>query len=109
MLAVPSLIVVGDLAACLKWLSAPGAKLPENLLARKAIEAAIRYLRWAADGTIADAHAVGTVADQYKVREETVRSWIDAWSGIALAAHADYRPDDIARQMKISGRQFRSL
>ncbi|MDP1525155.1 MAG: nucleoside 2-deoxyribosyltransferase [Rhodocyclaceae bacterium] len=116
MLAVPSLIVEGGLAECLKQLrsgiketSAPAATLPENPLIRKTIEAAIRYLHWVADGKVTDGHAVATVAEQYKVREETVRAWIDAWSGISLASNADYQPDDIIRQMKISGRQYRSL
>lgn len=116
MLAVPSLIVEGGLEDCLKQLrsgiretSAPAANLPENSLDRKTIEAAIRYLHWVADGKITDGNAVATVADQYKVREEAVRAWIDAWSGILLASSADYRSDDIIRQMKISGRQYRSL
>jgi hypothetical protein len=110
------MILEGGLEDCLKHLrggsretSAPAANLPENPLARKAIESAIRYLRWVADGKVVDGNAVATVADQYKVKEETVREWIDAWSGISLASHADYRPDDVVRQMKISGRQFRSL
>jgi hypothetical protein len=67
------------------------------------------YLRWVADGKVTDGNAEATVADQYKVREETVRAWIDAWSDISLASHADYRPDDVVRQMKISGRQYRGL
>lgn len=115
MLAVPSLIVEGGLEDCLKQLrseiietSAPAANRPENPLTRKTIEAAIRYLHWVADGKITDGNAVATVADQYKVREETVQTWIDAWSGIVLASSADYRSDDIIRQMKISGRQYRS-
>lgn len=116
MLAVPAMIVEGGLEDCLKQLrggnretAAPVARLPENPLARKAIEAAIRYLRWAEEGRIADGHAIATVAEQFKVREETVREWLEAWSGISLASNADYRPDDISRQMKISGRQYRSL
>jgi nucleoside 2-deoxyribosyltransferase len=114
MLAVPALIVAGGLEDCLRQLrggarEATAAQLPDNPLARQAIEAAIRYLRWVADGRIADGNAFATVADHYKVREEKVRGWIDAWSGITLAAHPDSRPDDIVRQMKISGRQFRSL
>lgn len=116
MLAVPAMIVEGGLEDCLKQLrgggretAAPMASLPENPLARKAIEAAIRYLRWAEEGRIADGNAIATVAEQFKVREETVREWLDAWSGISLASHADLRPDDVARQMKISGRQYRTL
>ncbi|MDP1605336.1 MAG: nucleoside 2-deoxyribosyltransferase [Rhodocyclaceae bacterium] len=115
MLAVPAMIVEGGLEDCLKQLrggtretATPAANLPENPLARKAVEAAIRYLRWVADGKIDDGKAIATVADQYKVREETVQGWINGWSGISLASHADYRPDDVVRQMKISGRQFRS-
>ena len=115
MLAVPALIVEGGLEDCLKQLrggsrgaTSPAANLPENPLARKSIEAAIRYLRWVDEGKIADGNAIATVADQYKIREETVREWLDAWSGIFLVSHADYRPDDVARQMKMSGRQFRS-
>jgi hypothetical protein len=61
------------------------------------------------DGKITDGNAVATVADQYKVREEAVRDWIDVWSGNSLASNAALRPDDVARQMKISGRQYRSL
>jgi nucleoside 2-deoxyribosyltransferase len=71
MLAVPAMIVEGGLEDCLKQLrggnrdsSSPTANLPENPLARKAIEAAIRYLQWAADGKITDGNAVATVADQ---------------------------------------------
>ncbi len=116
MLAVPTMIVEGCLEVCLKNLrgesretSVPRTNLPENTVARNCIESAIRYLRWVADGKITDANPVASVADQYKVREETVRAWIDAWSGISLASHADYRSDDVAHQMKISGRQFRSL
>lgn len=116
MLAVPALIVEGSLEDCLRQLrggareaTTPAAKLPDDPLARNAIEAAIRYLRWVGDGRIADGEAIATVAAQYKVREEKVRGWIEAWSGIALAAHPDCRPDDIVRQMKISGRRFRSF
>jgi len=114
MLAVPALIVAGSLEDCLRQLrggarEATAAKLPDDPLARTAIEAAIRYLRWVADGRIVDGRAVATVAAQYKVGEEKVQSWIAAWSGIALAAHPDCRPDDIVRQMRISGRQFRSF
>ncbi|MHB1428359.1 MAG: nucleoside 2-deoxyribosyltransferase [Rhodocyclaceae bacterium] len=114
MLAVPALIVAGSLDDCLGQLrdgppEAATERLPGNPLARSAIEAAILYLRWVADGRIADGRAVATVAAQYKVREEQVRGWIETWSGIALAAHPDCRPDDIVRQMRISGRQFRSI
>lgn len=116
MLAVPARIVEGGLEDCLKHLRdgsrsavAPTATLPDNPVLRKTIEAAIRYLRWAADGAIADDNAIATVADHYKVKEEKVRRWIDDWSGVSLASHDDYRPDDIIRQMKISGRQFRSF
>ena len=116
MLAVPAMIVEGGLEDCLKQLrsgnrdsSSSTANLPENPLARKAIEAAIRYLQWVADGKITDGNAVATVADQYKVREDAVRGWIDAWSGNSLASNAALRPDDVARQMKISGRQYRTL
>jgi len=116
MLAVPSMIIEGGLEACLRQLCGgttdfptTGANLSNHPLARKSVEAAIRYLRWVADGKITDGNAVATVADQYKVREETVGAWIDAWSGITLTSSADYRPDDTIRQMKISGRQYRSL
>jgi nucleoside 2-deoxyribosyltransferase len=116
MLAVPAMIIEGGLEECLKQLrggnkdsSSPSANLPENPLARKAIEAAIRYLRWVEEGKIDDSSAIATVADQYKVKDNAVRDWIDVWSGISLASHADLRPDDVARQMKISGRQYRSL
>jgi nucleoside 2-deoxyribosyltransferase len=115
MLAAPAMIVEGGLEDCLKRLrgvsgeaAVPRANLPENPVVRNCIEAAIRYLRWVVDGKISDANAVATVADQYRVREGTVLEWLDAWSGIFLTVHADCRPDDVARQMKISGRQFRS-
>jgi nucleoside 2-deoxyribosyltransferase len=115
MLAVPAQVVEGGLEECLKHLRGgaretvvPRANLPENPVARNCIEAAIRYLRWVEDGKITNCNAVATVADHYKVREETVQKWIDAWSVISLASQADYRPDDVARQMKISGRQYRS-
>ncbi len=116
MLAISAMIVVGGLEECLKQLrggnrdsATPAPILPENPLVRKPIEAAIRYLRWVEEGKIADTEAIATVADQYKVREATVQAWIDAWSGVSLATHVDYRADDIARQMKISGRQFKGL
>lgn len=116
MLSVPALIVVGGLEECLRQLrggglqaTTPGASLPDNSSARKAIEAAIRYLRWAEEGRIADVNAIATIADQYKVGDEIVRSWIDAWSDVFVASHEDYRTDDIVRQMMISGRQFRNL
>ncbi len=116
MLAVPAVIVEGGLEDCLLQLRggnresfSPAAKLPDNPLARNAIEAAIRYLRWVDEGRIVDGNAIATVTVQYKVREETVREWLDAWSGISLASNTDLRPDDVARQIKISGRQFRSL
>lgn len=82
---------------------------PNRSLARNTIEAAIRYLRWAEEGRVADTNAIATVVDQYKVKEEDVQAWIDAWSGIILVSHVDLRPDDVMRQMKISGRQYRSL
>jgi nucleoside 2-deoxyribosyltransferase len=116
MLAVPAMIVEGGLEDCLKQLrggnretSSLTSKLPDNPLARKAIEVAIRYLRWVEEGRIADGNAIAAVADQYKVRQEAVREWLDAWSGITLVSPTDYRPDDVARQMKISGRQYRNL
>ena len=116
MLAVPAMIVEGGLEDCLKQLrggsretSSLASKLPDNPLARKAIEAAIRYLRWVEEGRIVDGAPIAAVADQFKVKEETVREWLEAWTGISLASHADLRPDDVARQMKISGRQYRSL
>lgn len=116
MLAVPAMIVEGGLEECIKELRGgnreslpPAANLPENLLVRKSIEAAIWYLRWVEEGRIVDGNAIATVADQYKVREETLREWIDSWSGISLVTNVDLRPDDVARQMKISGRQYRTL
>ncbi len=115
MLAVPARIVEGGLEDCLKQLrdgireaAPPPANLPDKPLVRQAIESAIRYLRWVDEGKIDDADAVARVADHYKVREQTVQAWLVAWSGIAVTSQADYRPDDIVRQMKISGRQFRS-
>ena len=116
MLAVPAKIVEGGLEDCLKQLrgessepSSAAARLAENPQARTSIEAAVRYLRWAEEGKIEDSQAIATVAAQYKIREDVVREWINAWSGITLAAHSGMRPDDVMRQMKIRGRQYRSL
>lgn len=116
MLAVPAMIVEGGLEECLKQLrggnresSSLASKLPDNPLARKAIETSIRYLRWVEEGKIVDGNPIATVADQYKVREDVVREWLEAWSEVPLASHADLRPDDVTRQMKISGRQYRTL
>lgn len=116
MLAVPALIVAGGLEECLRALAGAAAE-PERPSpgisgdpgARLAQEAAIRYLRWVADGRIADADPVATVADRYAVRRETVLDWIAAWSAISTASAAEYRPDDILRQMRIGGRQYRRL
>ena len=116
MLEITAVIVPGDLEDCLKQLdeqlrepATPAARLPDNPLARTAIEAAIRYQRWTTDGKIVDTNAIATIADQYKVSEEQVREWITLCSGMSLASNTPYRPDDITRQMKISGRQFRTL
>lgn len=116
MLAVPAMIVEGGLEECLKKLRGVGmtvatvaGDLPDDPQVRIAIEAAIRYLRWADAGRIIDSNAIATVADQYRVGKDKVRGWIDAWSDISLASHNDYRADDVVRQMKICGRQFRTL
>lgn len=116
MLAVPALIVTGGLEDCLRQLrggareTAPSqANLQDSPQHRTAIEAAIRYLHWVEEGRITDSDAITTVADQYKVRPDKVQFWIDTWSGLSLPTHEDYRPDDVIRHMKISGRQFRSL
>lgn len=116
MLAVPAPIVTGGLEDCLRQLrggtrdtSSPQENLPDSLQHRTAIEAAIRYLRWVEEGRLTDSDPIFTVAEQYKVRPDKVQCWIDAWSSLSLASHEDYRPDDVIRHMKISGRQFRSL
>lgn len=112
MLAVPARIVEGGLDECLQDLrcrSAVAEKLPVDPLVKVAQESAIRYLRWVGEGRIDDADPIATVAEQYEVKRETVESWIDAWSGTSTATQAEYRPDDVARQMKISGRQYRRL
>lgn len=114
MIAVPVRIIHGDMAACLMAIreetagqagSAP--QLPENPLIRIAVESAVRYLRWVEHGRIADAQSIATVAEHYKVEAAMVRGWLKDWAGIRLAETDGYLPDDVVRQMKISGRQFR--
>ena len=123
MLAAPTQIVEGGLEACLKALRGhlsaiekppayqltpvQAADFPEDPVARDAQEAAIRYLRWVEEGRISDQNSIATVADQYKVKEEAVHQWIDNWAGISTATQVEYRPDDVTRWMKISGRQYR--
>jgi nucleoside 2-deoxyribosyltransferase len=125
MLAVPAQIVEGGLEDCLKALrgrlsvgaGAPSdlllpvkpSDLPEDPAIKSAQEAAIRYLRWVGDGRIGDRNPITTVADQYEVKPEAVQRWIDAWSETSTASEAEYRPDDVIRQMKIKGRQYRRL
>lgn len=115
MLAVPAQIVEGGLEDCLRALAgdaqaaaAPPA-MPADPLVRAAQESAMRYLRWVEEGRIVDPHPVATVAEQYQVKPEAVLRWIAAWAGTPTATTADYRPDDVARQMKIGGRQYRRL
>jgi hypothetical protein len=113
MLAVPARIVAGGLEECLRALAgaaAPAAVppgIPDDPRVRMAQESALRYLRWVAEGRIADRDPVATVADQYEVKRETVRDWIAAWSATSTASTADYLPDDVVRQMRVSGRQYR--
>jgi nucleoside 2-deoxyribosyltransferase len=103
MLAVPTRIVAGGLADCLQTLREPS----EDPRMRMAHEAAMRYLRWVADGRIEDRTPVTSIARQFRVAEEEVRQWIEAWSGIELPSPEDYLPEDVIRKMKISGRQYR--
>ena len=125
MLAVPVQIVEGGLEECLKALrgrlsvveGAPSDLLmpvrpsgvPDDPVIKSAQEAAIRYLRWVGDGRINDQVPIKTVADQYEVKPETVQQWSDAWSEISTTSEVEYRPDDVIRQMKIKGRQYRRL
>lgn len=119
MLAVPAQIVAGGLEECLRALNggqagaaepaaAPPA-MPADPLVRAAQESAMRYLRWVEEGRIVDPHPIATVADQYQVKQEAVLRWIAAWLQTPTATTADYRPDDVVRQMKIGGRQYRRL
>lgn len=115
MLAVPTRLVAGDLAACLQVLRAqvggaePPPGIPADRRLRLAQEAALRYLRWVEDGRIVDPAPQATVAGHYQVTPATVAQWQAAWAAMPLASSADYRPDDVIRQMKIGGRQYRSL
>jgi nucleoside 2-deoxyribosyltransferase len=115
MLAVPARIVAGGLEACLVALrggaDADGQLSPEmnNPRIRQAQEAAIRYLRWVDEGRIADASPIATVAEHYRLRPAAVERWVAAWAAVSLPSRADYEADDVVRQMKISGRQYRSL
>ncbi|MBA3033434.1 MAG: nucleoside 2-deoxyribosyltransferase [Gammaproteobacteria bacterium] len=123
MLAVPAQIVEGGLEECLKALRghiSVGEGSPSDLLMpvkpsgvpgdpviKSAQEAAIRYLRWVGDGRISDQNPITTVADQYEVKTETVQQWSDAWSGTSTDSGVEYLSEDVIRQMKIKGRQFR--
>jgi nucleoside 2-deoxyribosyltransferase len=123
MLAVPAQIVEGGLEDSLKalrghlsvgagspsdlLLPAKASGVPEDPAIKGAQEAAIRYLRWVGDGRINDQNPITTVADQYEVKPEIVRQWSDAWSGTSTDSEIEYRPDDVIRQMKIKGRQYR--
>lgn len=112
MLAVPARIVEGGLEECLAELrrrSSAAGSPPADPRVKAAQESAMRYLRWVGEGRIEDTDPIATVAEQYEVKRETVESWIDAWSGTSTATQVEYRPDDVARQMKISGRQYRRL
>ena len=115
MLAVPTRLVEGDLDACLRALRDQGdaaaavAALPTDRRRRIAQEAALRYLRWVADGRIGDPSPQATVAEHYRITPATVAQWVAAWAALPLAASADYTPEDVVRQMKIGGRQYRSL
>jgi len=73
-----------------------------------AIEAAVRYLRWVRDGTIADGNPLATVAEHYRVSLGQVQHWLDSWANRHLPDHEECLADDIIRQMKIRGRQYRS-
>lgn len=116
MIAVPARIVEGGLEDCLKALRSHSAGaeaslplLPQEPRARAAQEAAMRYLRWVADGRISDPDPLATVAKQYEVGQETMRQWQAAWAAVPVASSPDYRPDDVVRLMMISGRQYRRL
>ncbi|MDI6747928.1 MAG: nucleoside 2-deoxyribosyltransferase [Rhodocyclaceae bacterium] len=111
MIAASARIVAGGLADCLQSLrdALPAEPTGTDPRERLAHEAAIRYLRWAEEGRIADRTPLATIAHQFKVDEATVQQWVAAWSGIALPAAEGYLPEDVIRKMKISGRQFRHL
>lgn len=72
-------------------------------------EAAVRYLRWVQAGHVADADARATVAGYFGVLPAQVEDWLSAWQGLVVTVHEDCRADDVVRQMKIAGRQYRAL
>lgn len=45
---------------------------------------AVRYLRWVADGRIADANPLAAVARSFGVHKKTVELWLDEWDGVEI-------------------------
>lgn len=79
----------------------------ENHLIKVAREAAARYVCWARAGKIQDDQPIDSVARQYDVNEETIALWLASFPEGLSDAQTDYLPEDIMRQMKIGGRQYR--
>jgi hypothetical protein len=84
----------------------PGGR--ESPIAKKTQEEAIRYLRWAEDGRIADPNPVATVALSFQVDKRTVRNWRSNWENRAAPPVLDeLGAEQVIRIMKAAGSQYR--
>ena len=80
----------------------------ERPIAKRLQAAAIRYLRWVADGRIEDSRPTATVAEAYGVTDRTVRGWNEAWRALPTPELADeFGADAVARFMRATGGQYR--
>ncbi len=83
----------------------PGGREPPIL--KHAQEDGIRYLRWCADGRIADAAPSSTVATAYGVSTATVRNWRTAWADRPTPLlFEDYGAEQVADFMRVSGKAY---
>jgi hypothetical protein len=79
----------------------------ERPIAKHMQAAAIRYLRWVADGRIEDKRATATVAEAYGVTDRTVRGWNKAWRELPTPGLAEeFGADEVARFMRAIGGQY---
>lgn len=88
---------------------------------------AVRYLRWVADGRIADANPLAAVARSFGVHKKTVELWLGEWAGVEIQpmvfenedlsdfedADGNVRACDLAGLVKVSmqaaGARYKSL
>lgn len=83
----------------------PGGREPP--IAKHAQQDGIRYLRWCADGRIADAAAMSTVATAYQVSTTTIRNWRSAWADRPTPPlFEDYGAEQVIDFMRISGKAY---